>query len=588
MSSLSAPVVNSLPLYRFFPRAAALLILTVLSLSASVANAAEAMPAVATQEYSIGNPTGEEQLYLEYINRARANPVAEAMRLATTTDPDVLQAYGIFGVNLVMMQAQFGTLAPQPPYSINALLVSAARAHSQNMLNLMYQGHGDVDGGPSTIGQRLLATGYANGATSYSFGENVFAFARSVFYGYVGFEVDWGGPTGGMQVPPGHRLNDHSANFREIGIGVVNGTHGPVGPQLVTQDFATRGGLGAFITGVVYTDRNGNGFYDVGEGLAGVRIDVPGSNFFAITGQSGGYSVPVPGDGVYMATFSGGSLPISNQAVTIRGGQNAKLDYVAAPTGGGSNSYLFNISTRLRILSGDNVGIGGFIVRGTQPKKVLVKAIGPSLPVPGALANPTLELYGAAGLIASNDNWRTNQQAQIMASNAAPTNDFESAIVATLPANDSGYTTIVRGANGTTGVGRVDVVDLDQTVDSKLINISTRGIVDTGDNAMIGGFIIGGTQPMRVIVRAIGPSLPVPGALTNPKLQLINAAGVVVRGNDNWKSDQPTEIVNSTVPPTNDLESAVVSTLAPGGYTVIVRGVNDTTGVARVEAFALP
>ena len=184
----------------------------------------------------------------------------------------------------------------------------------------------------------------------------------------------------------------------------------------------------------------------------------------------------------------------------------------------------------MRAETGDNVVIGGFIVTGTQPKKVIVRAIGPSLnvqgvPVPGRLGDPTLELVGPGGTIATNDNWRTGgQEAEIIASTIPPTNDFESAIVATLPANSTAYTAIVRGAGGGTGVSLVEIYDLDQSVDSQLANISTRGFVQTGDNVMIGGVILAGSAPRRVIVRAIGPSLavqgvPVPGRLQDTTLE---------------------------------------------------------------------
>ena len=249
---------------------------------------------------------------------------------------------------------------------------------------------------------------------------------------------------------------------------------------------------------------------------------------------------------------------------------------------------LANISTRLRVETGDNVLIGGFIVTGTQPKKVIVRAIGPSLPVPGKLENPTLELHGPAGLIASNDNWMDapNRQ-EIIDSTIAPTNDLESAILTTLPASGTGYTAIVRGASGGTGVGLVEAFDLDRSVDSKLANISTRGFVQTGDNVMIGGFILTGTGTRKVIVRAIGPSLPVPGALADPTLELVNANGATIATNDNWRSDQEAEIIASTVPPTNDLESAIVATLPPAAHTAILRGKNGTIGVALVEVFAI-
>jgi len=240
--------------------------------------------------------------------------------------------------------------------------------------------------------------------------------------------------------------------------------------------------------------------------------------------------------------------------------------------------------------TGDNVLIGGFIVTGTQPKKIIVRAIGPSLFsfFPDALADPVLELRDSSGaLIRSNDNWRSDQEAEIIATGIPPSNDLESAIVATLPANNSAYTAIMRGANNGTGIGLVEAYDLDRTVNSKLANISTRGFVQTGDNVLIGGLIVLGQNPLRVIVRAIGPSLPGPGALANPTLELHDGNGALIASNDNWRSDQEAEIIATGVPPSNDLESAIVRNLTPGNYTAIVRGVNGTTGIALVEVYAL-
>jgi len=247
--------------------------------------------------------------------------------------------------------------------------------------------------------------------------------------------------------------------------------------------------------------------------------------------------------------------------------------------------------------TGDNVGIGGFIVAGTQPKKVIVRAIGPSLPLPEKLANPTLGLYGPGGLlIMMNDSWRNSQQAEIMATGLEPTNDLESAIVATLPASPAGigYTAIVSGMNNTTGLGLVEVYDLDSAADSKLANISTRGQVLTDDGVMIGGVIVVGPSPQKVIVRAIGPSLGkvgVAGTLQDPSLELHDSNGGLIASNDNWRDTQEGEILAAGLQPTNDLESAIDATLpaSPSGIgcTAIVRGVSGTTGVALIEFFAL-
>jgi hypothetical protein len=251
-----------------------------------------------------------------------------------------------------------------------------------------------------------------------------------------------------------------------------------------------------------------------------------------------------------------------------------------------SIGQLLNISTRLRVQTGANVLIGGFIVTGTQPKKVLLRAIGPSLPVADALADPVLELHDSSGILATNDNWKDSQQADIEATGIPPSNDLESAMVTTLPANNAAYTAIVRGKNDTSGIGLVEAYDLDQSVDSRLANISTRGFVETDNNVLIGGYIVG-PGSARVIVRAIGPSLPVAGALADPTLELHDAGGNLIASNDNWRTDQEQEITATTIPPSNDLESAIVRTLVPGNYTAIVRGVNSTTGVALVEVYAL-
>lgn len=256
---------------------------------------------------------------------------------------------------------------------------------------------------------------------------------------------------------------------------------------------------------------------------------------------------------------------------------------------------LLNLSTRLRVETGDNVLIGGFIIRGGA-KKVIVRAIGPSLTdagVPDALANPTLELHGGAGeLIFSNDDWVASPQKQeIMDSGVPPTKDQESAIVATL--NPGNYTAIVRGVGETSGVALVETYDLDRTSAGRAVNLSTRGRVQTADNVMIGGFIIGGDQTTRVIVRALGPSLtsngaPVPGRLGDPTLELRDAQGTLVEANNNWKdSAHKQEIMDSTLAPPNDLESAILLPLAPGKYTAVMRGANNTTGVGLVEIFNL-
>ena len=273
---------------------------------------------------------------------------------------------------------------------------------------------------------------------------------------------------------------------------------------------------------------------------------------------------------------------------------NPILNPTPTPTPTATPGQLLNISSRLQVQTGENVLIGGFIITGTDPKKVIVRGIGPSLAnfgVPGALADPTLELHGPGAFVTiTNDNWRSDQQAEIEATGLQPTNDLEAAIVGTLPANNSGYTAIVRGKDNTTGVGVVEAYDLDTAANSKLGNISTRGLVETGDDILIGGFIAGNGLT-RVIIRAIGPTLAnfgITNPLLDPTLELHDSSGTTIAMNDDWQTAQESEIIATGLPPGDPRESAIVSTLPPGSYTAVVRGKNNTTGIAVVEVYNIP
>ncbi len=273
-----------------------------------------------------------------------------------------------------------------------------------------------------------------------------------------------------------------------------------------------------------------------------------------------------------------------------------------------------NQSTRVIAGTGDQAPNSGTIITDSQQqqpfrvagpsgagnqKKVIFRAIGPSLSsVPGRLADPTMELYNSSGaIIGRNDNWRQtiiggvitgDQVAEIEASTIPPTNDLESAIVATLSPGQ--YTTVIRGAGNTTGIGLAEIYDLDTAGQLRLANISTRGFVDTGDNVMIGGLILLGQSSQRIVFRAIGPSLTgfgVAGALQDPALSVVDGNGAVVRSNDNWRSDQEAELIATTIPPSHNAEAAVVVNLTPGNYTAIVSGTGNTTGIALVEVYNL-
>jgi uncharacterized protein YkwD len=301
--------------------------------------------------YSIGNPTDEEQLYLELINRSRANPAAEGERFRTLNDPDVRRDLEDFKVDLDKLVADFNAINPAPPLSLNANLSAAARLHSLDMLTNQFQGHAGRNG--STTGDRITAQGYPWNA----YGENVFSNARSVSHGHAAFDIDWGvGETsvGGVQNPPGHRNTIHDPVYREIGIGAIVASNGKVGPQLITQDFASRRNLTPLVTGVAYYDLNQNNFYDLGEGIEGATILVLGSQFYAVSAASGGYSVPVPGNGTYTATFGLlGASEVRKNAV-VANNQNVKVDFTPVyspplvsgpeqPAVGQSNRYQFTV-----------------------------------------------------------------------------------------------------------------------------------------------------------------------------------------------------------------------------------------------------
>jgi hypothetical protein len=257
----------------------------------------------------------------------------------------------------------------------------------------------------------------------------------------------------------------------------------------------------------------------------------------------------------------------------------------------------------MRVLTAERVLIGGFIITGADAKKVMIRGIGPSLSgagLTGTLQDPTLSLQGSQVSI-TNDNWKirsdgTSQQAEVEATTIPPTKDLESAIVTTL--SPGSYTAVLSGTNNTTGIGLVEVYDLNRSAGSQLANISTRGFVDINDNVMIGGFIVGPatTRAENVLIRAIGPSLSgagIQGALQDSLLELHDGNGATIATNNNWKindsngTSQQALIEATTIPPTDDRESAMVRTLAPGTYTAVVRGVNKTTGVALVEVYAL-
>lgn len=321
------------------------------------------------REYSIGDPSSEEQMYVEYINRARALPWEEGYILATLPDANLQSAYQFFGTDLQRVVDEIALYPPQPPLAIEPRLTRIARSHSQYMLRNAIQEHEERD--PltgkvvNTTESRLLASGYPLSAG----GESVYAYAKTPLEGHASFEVDWGVGDGGVQRPPGHRNSNHDGAFREIGVGVVHGTQSrvtppvtnrvvsqilvtnlvvtnlvvtnvmvtnlvitpavtnTVGPGVVTLNFGSRADLPPLVTGVVYYDFNTNGFYDVDEGVSGVRVEGESSRWFATTAGSGGYAIPGV-EGSQKIRFLSGDRELGSRTVSVILGKNLKQDCI--------------------------------------------------------------------------------------------------------------------------------------------------------------------------------------------------------------------------------------------------------------------
>jgi hypothetical protein len=284
---------------------------------------------------------------------------------------------------------------------------------------------------------------------------------------------------------------------------------------------------------------------------------------------------------------------------TVPPGQATRADtyYAATATDAAGNTseltpahgpvQLANLSTRANILTGDEILIGGFIIRSDAPKKVMLRAIGPSLHFYNGLADPVLELYDSSGtLLAKNDDWRAGQQQEVIDSGIAPSSDLESALIATLPAG--AYTAQVRGANNGTGIGVVEIYDLDRfpTAAGRLVNISSRAFVSPS-NDLIGGLIVRGDRLQRVIVRGIAADVGSNPPLPDPSLELRDAYGHLLASDEDWRDRQEAEISDTGLAPTNDRDAAIVLPLPPGAYTALLRDRSVRSGMALIEFYDL-
>jgi hypothetical protein len=310
--------------------------------------------------------------------------------------------------------------------------------------------------------------------------------------------------------------------------------------------------------------------WKVYSGPAGVSIANPNQTTTTAT-------VNAPGTYTFMLSADDGVHAVAYDAVVVR------------VTG---RDALANLSTRVQVGTSNNVAIAGFIIMGNASKEVAIRGLGPSLSnagVQGALADPVLELYDSTGNpVSGNNDWQETQAQALRDANLAPSNDHESAILVTLAPGS--YTAVLRGNAGATGIGLVEVYDLERSAASKLANLSTRGLVGAGQTVMIGGTIVTGPDAARVVFRALGPSLGAGGVqnpMIDPQLELFDANGGQISANNNWRESQQAAISAAGLAPANDSESAILVDLAPGNYTAVVTGVNGATGTALVEAYHL-
>ena len=538
------------------------------------------------------HPNGDEQALVWLMNRARQDPAAEGQWLATETNPEVAAGRSYFQVNTALLQSEFAGYTAKPPAAFDARLYQAAKVHSDDLIARDAQDHEQQF-------EQITAAGFH---CTQGRG-NVFSYASSALNAHAAFNIDWGPGDGtGMQPGRGHRLGIMAidGDYTNVGLAAVPETNPAtkVGPLVITGNYCKAAANGSdhfnvFVVGTVWQDKNNNGRYDSGEGYSNVMVRPNQGTYYAMTAVGGGYAIPVTTSGALTVSFSGGGVADASRNVTVNSSSSVLVDYQANETPPPSPSKLTNISTRGWVGTGDSVMIGGFIITGNTAKKVLITAKGPALAdanVPSVLGDPNLTLYNSNGQpILSNDDWATAANAaEIQAHPAGPRYALEAAILTIL--NPGTYTAIVRGAGSTTGNALVEVYDLDASnTSTRLVNISTRGWVGTGDSVMIGGFIISGGAAKKVLITAKGLALAdanVPSVLGDPNLTLYNASGQSILSNDNWATAaNAVEIQAHPAGPRYAQEAAILTTLNPGAYTAIVRGAGATTGNALVEVY---
>ena len=456
--------------------------------------------------------------------------------------------------------------------------------------------------GTGVIGNGELGVLIANGASNNWVGGPGGAYPGNVISGngLGGIAIgtaEWPGPDGSNNNHvDGNLIGTDAAESKPLGIQISG----------VTVQAKSRGNVirknvivGQQHHGVVFSDATNNAMYGNWIGVTSKGVTIGNGSFAAYLFDASRNIVQPPpslaGPGTEQNVFGANGLGIfglngtsADNVIDLSAPPPPPPSSPTPPPPAAGKSRLLNISTRMRVDTGDNALIAGFIITGDSAKKVIIRGLGTSLGIDGALGDPTLELNTGNDSVV-NDDWRAGDEQAIQASGIPPASNLESAIVATL--QPGGYTAILRGKGDTTGIGLLEVYDLDSGAPALLANISTRGIVQSGENVMIAGFILGaGDSGSRIVVRALGPSLGDAGIsnpLNDPTLQLVNADGTLVRDSDNWNADaaQAAELTTLGLAPRNGLESAIVTTLSPGAYTAVVADKGNGSGTGLVEVY---
>ena len=658
---------------------------TIIPLALFAVLAAQAS-AQSTQPWSQGDPTPQEQAALEWLNAARRDPVATLKRILNLAGADPV----IAGFMLAETPTTAGQLEQQlaaayqvaqqnsagfpnssaisnAPLAFYPLFQQQARAWGAlasppvpefpalrpppNYIYPVPFFTGVLLNGPSNVLSGPNATG---GTAQFGpFGANYTEVSQANLYAAYLTGREWiltmlTAPGSGSP-PPSFLARGDSLPSLILGHTRMTGlalTPNPNGGQVLTlykgsNEFFTQSDLPfgnantVFITGVAYQDANANGYYDPGEGLAGVKITLDRGNWHAITSTSGGFAIPVAANsGTYTLSANGGPFSGATATATV-GAESVKVDWVlpaaaialppqvpvAASDGA---TQLIGLSTRGLVQGGANVLIGGIVISGppSAQKKVLIRGVGPSLQAIGFPANeciPATQLQvfdRDSQVIAANNGWTTSADGGAAVTQAAASvGDFalvnwaggggDSALVATLP--PGAYTVIVSPAPGlpdvyqTGRVGLVEIYDLSAGDGSRFVNISTRGLVGPGDSQMIAGCTVAGSGNKRLLIRGVGPTLAqtfgVPGTLPNPTLTLFDSASRAIASNDDWSNSSQTNQVRDLaaasgafVLPEGGVDASLVTLAAPGNYTAVVGPNHGTalTGVALVELYETP